>query len=573
MMQRREQIMLGVLLAAVIIWQGSGWVYSAVFGPFETRFEQLRALQKSVTEKEDQLMLLARAGKTLKAARQASLPPDVVKGKRPDALNAQRLYLQWLTDLAELCEIEDLKVTPDRRFLKGNEYVSVVVRIEADARYAQLVRFLDLFNRTDLLHRITSVRVNTKEFEGDPILKVTLEAEGIALVDAPARQTLFPQAELSESLTESGTTLQIEGTEDFPKQPGFRIRIQNEFMTVTAMDAEGWTITRAVDRTLSTPHPEGTLIELVRQKADSRDPTPEEFSEMIADNIFLKPAPPYKIKLIPLPDKAYSKGKPIEFTISAVGYDAAKGRPEFSLVGDPLPDLKLEKSGKLTWKPGPDVKPDKYPIAIEVRHPSAPQGVLSETISIRLKESTVVPKLATTKPPVVYPNTQWKFQPQLAGNESNAGKFNWKLGPTAPAGVTIDAKTGELSWNPNDEILPGEMTIPIIVTDSETPPQSTTLQLKIDVQDDEASFTRLDTIFILGEKKRAFLYDPSRNKKTELKEGDEFTVADISGTVKQIRRKYIILAVGQREIRVDAGQSLREAQTAIANKEDAGPRS
>lgn len=569
-MQRREQIMLGVLLAAVIIWQGSGWVYSAVFGPFETRFDQLGVLKKSVTEKEDQLMMLARAGKTLKAARQASLPPDAGKAKRPDALNAQRLYLQWLTDLAELCEIEDLKVTPDRRFLKGNEYVSVVVRIEADARYAQLVRFLDLFNRTDLLHRITSLRVNTKEFEGDPTMKVILEAEGLALVDAPTRQTLFPQAELSESLSETDTTLQIEGTEDFPKQPGFRIRIKNEFMTVTAMDADGWTITRGIDRTQPAAHADGALIELVRQKPETRDPTPEEFSEMVAANIFLKPAPPYKIKLNPLPDKAYPKGKPIEFTISAVGYDAAKGRPEFALAGEPLPNLKLEKSGKLTWKPDADVKPDKYPIAIEVRHPSAPQGVLSETISIRLKESTIVPKLASTKPPVVYANTEWKFQPVLVGNESNGSKFTWKLGPASPPGVTIDAKTGELSWNPNDEVLPGETTIPIIVTDSETPPQSTTLQLKIDVQDDEASFTRLDTIFILGEKKRAFLYDPSRNKKTELKEGDEFTVADISGTVKQIRRKYIILTVGQRDIRVDAGQSLREAQSAVARKDETG---
>ena len=109
----------------------------------------------------------------------------------------------------------------------------------------------------------------------------------------------------------------------------------------------------------------------------------------------------------------------------------------------------------------------------------------------------------------------------------------------------------------------------LVVTDSESPPQSTTLTLQLDIQDDEASFTRLDTIFILGDSKRAFFYDPSKNKKTELHEGDEFSVAELKGTVKQIRRKYIVLQVGTREIRLDAGQSLREAQLAVAKREEA----
>lgn len=99
--------------------------------------------------------------------------------------------MQWLTDLAELCEIEDLKVTPDRRFLKGNDYIAVVVKVDADARYEQLVRFLYLFNRTDLLHRITAIRVSTKESEGDPFLKVQFEAEGMRWSMPPPDRNCF----------------------------------------------------------------------------------------------------------------------------------------------------------------------------------------------------------------------------------------------------------------------------------------------------------------------------------------------------------------------------------------------
>ena len=568
MMQRREQIMLGVLLTAVVIWQGSGWAYSALFGPFQTRYETLNLLKKSVTEKEDQILALARAGKSLKAAKLISLPPDAGKTKRPDALNAQRLYLQWLTDLAELCGIEELKVTPDRRFLKGNEFVSVVVKLEADARYEQLVRFLDLFNRTDLLHRITSLHVSTKEFEGDPFLKIYIEAEGIALVDAPSRQTLFPQTKISAPLSDDATTVQVTSWEDFPKQPGFRIRIKNEFLTVTEINTDGWTVSRGIDRTQPGQHGEGSLVELVRQKPDFADRTPDEFGELVATNIFVKPPPPYKLKLAPVADKVYVRGKPIEFTIGALGYDSSKGKPEFSIVG-PAPDgLKLEKSGKLTWKPTAEVKADKYSINIEARHPSAPQGVLSETISIRLKEAAAPPKLAKTELPVVYLNRDWKFRPELVATDSSTAKFTFKLGDRAPRGLTVDAKTGEMTWNPDDEIPLGEMVVSLIVTDSDTPPQATTIPLKLDVQDDEAAFTRLDTIFIVGDNKRAFLYDPSRNRKTELHEGDDFAVAELKGKVKQIRRKYLILSIGQRELRLDAGQSLREAEMAMAKKED-----
>lgn len=196
--------------------------------------------------------------------------------------------------------------------------------------------------------------------------------------------------------------------------------------------------------------------------------------------------------------------------------------------------------------------------------------MLAETISIQLKDPKLPPKLATKKPPVMFLNGPWSFQPETVTTDASTAKLTWKLGEQSPAGLTINPKTGELKWNPGDDIPPGEITIPLIVTDNDSPPLSTNLSLVVEAQDDEASFTRLDAIFIVGGTKRAFFYDPSKNKKTELHEGDEFTVADITGTVKQIRRKSVILTVGTREIRLDAGQSLREAQMAVAKTEEEG---
>jgi hypothetical protein len=571
MMQRREQIILGVLLATVVTWQGGGWVASAVLDPFQTRSDNLARLKKSVKEKEEQELMLVRARKSLAEAKSISLPPDPGKQKRPDALNAQRLYLEWVTDLAQLCEIEDPKVTPDQRTVKGNDFVTVAVKLEMDARYEQLVRFLDLFYRTNLLHRVTSLHVSTKEFEGDPFLRVTLQAEGLALIGAPPRRTLFPQTSLTAAISEDDTTLQVADLEGFPKKPGFRIQIKNEFLNVTEMDGQTWTVVRGVDRTVPASHSDKTQIELVPLKADQPDRSLEEFTGLIATNIFVKPAPPYKLKLAPLADKPFVRGKSIEFTIGALGYDTLKGRPEFSLSGTPPADLKLDKSGKLTWKPGPDVKADKYPVNIEVRHPSAPDGCLKETITIRLKEGVAAPKLVVAKPPVVYLNRDWSYRPEIAAGDAPLTQFRWKLGSQSPEGLTIDEKSGELKWTPGDTIPPGETIVPLVVTDSDTPPQSTTLSLKLDVQDDEAEFTRLDTIFIVGPKKLAFFFDASKNKRTELHEGDEFTVGDLTGTVKQIRQKQIVVEIGKREVRLRTGQSLREALTAVVKRDENSP--
>jgi hypothetical protein len=274
------------------------------------------------------------------------------------------------------------------------------------------------------------------------------------------------------------------------------------------------------------------------------------------------------LKLAPVADKPFVRGRPIEFTIGASGYDTLKGKPVFSLGGTPLADLKLDKSGKLTWRPGADVKADKYPVNIEVRHPSAPDGCLKETITIRLKDGNPVPKLVAAKLPVVYLNREWSFQPEITAGELPTSQFRWKLGDKAPEGLTINEKSGELKWTPGDAIPPGETIVSLVLTDADTPPQSATLLLKLDVRDDEAEFTRLDTIFIVGENKLASFYDASRNKRTELHEGDEFTFGELTGKVKQIRQKQIILTIEKREVRLRPGQSLREALTAVVTRDE-----
>jgi len=573
-MERRQQYLLGGLATLVVLWFGSGWLRTAVFEPIQAKRDELDRLKKTVGQKEDQLLNLARSKKLLKEWQSRSLPPDLTKARqKAAALNAQGLYQEWLTDLAQLSGLEDLKVSPDRQTPKGNVYVSVMVKIEADARFEQLCNFLDRFYRADLLHRVTLLRVQSRESDGDPFFQVTLEAEALALLDAPQRRTLFAQTRLAEEMSELATTMKVESLDGFPKEPGFRVRLKNEYLTVTGIDGETWTVERGSDRTSAADYPAATQVELTPLNAGVPSRTVDEFQQLLAANIFVKPAPPkeYRLKLVPLGEKTFTRSsRPIEFTIAVQGYDSTKGKPEFALIGTPLPGMQLDKhTGKFTWKPDDNRKADTYPIKFEVRHPSATNGRLNDSVSIVLRDPNSPPKFAKMTPPPVVLGREWTFSPTISDAESDSGTLTWKLGDDPPAGLSLDEATGKLTWTPDDSVAVGETLVKLTATDDGSPPLSASLELKLQVQDDLASFTRLTGIFAKDGDRRAILYDRSQNKSTELRAGDSFTVADVRGTIDSISSKYLIFTSGDDAHRLELGQSLREATPEMIDLPDA----
>lgn len=564
-MPKRQQYLLFGLIAVVVLWQGARMIDSTFFEPIRVKQGQLAALEKSVTDKTLEQVELGRLKKKLEKWKGRSLPPDPVKNakQRPDALNAQRLYQDWLHDLAQLSGFEDLEIRPERLTVsKDNVYVAVNVKLEARAHYEQLCHFLDRFYRADILHRISALRVQSRESDGDPLLQVTLDAEGLAIVAAPQNRRLFPQTTLEEELAEDSTELIVESTEGFPEKPGFLIRIKNELVKVTGISGTTWTVERAQDSTNSSAYPVGTIIEQMRLNEEVAARSAEDIKQLMASNIFVKPAPPvqYKPRIAPLGEKTLTRGKPIEFSIVALGYDPAKGRPEYSLVAPAVDGSKLDKtSGKFSWSPGKEQKAGKYTFKFEMKHPSATGGRLSESVTVVLREPNTAPKIAAKTVPMVFIGRPWKFALEATDAESSASKLTWKLGDTAPSGMTIDSRSGEIKWTPDESTEPGEKPVQVTVTDDGSPAQSASQTLKLDVQDDAAMFTYLTTIFAVDGKALAKLYDRSQDKFTELKVGSRFAISDIRGTVSKIDKKYIVFTNGEEVHRLQIGQSLRES--------------
>ncbi|HUQ71820.1 MAG TPA: putative Ig domain-containing protein [Planctomycetaceae bacterium] len=572
-MNRREQILAVSCGAAVALWFGGGMVYNAVFGPITERSKQVASLTKTVSEKTDEAIAIAKARKQLREWQAVSLPPDrgAKTSKSPSALDAQRLYQAWITDLAQLSGLSDIVVKPGIRSRVVNSggrsgrgpnvYLTVPVSFEAEARFTQLTTFLDHFQRVDLLHRINKLKVTSRESEGDPLLKITLEAEGLALIDVPWRRTLFPETTLEKPLDEDATECVIATGESFPKKTPFRVRIGSEYLTVTEANGVHWTVTREVERTHGGRHAAGSTVELcpIKPGVPSLDKTA--FRDVLASNVFIQAPPPkeYKLKLGPIAEQVVIRGQKLSFAIPATGYDPTAGEPDFRLTTPGPPGLELDRgTGKLVWNPDSKQPVGKFPLKFEIKHPSAPDGKVTGDVTVVFREPNSPPVVEKLASQTVYRGQPWKLKLKVTDPETAPEKLQVKLGDNPPEGVTVNPATKEVTWTPAPTFNLGDYTVNVVVTDDGLPPQTVTTAIPVKVEDDAASFTFLVGIISRDGVQEGWLYDRSQDKKTIVKMGDEVKVADVSGQVTEIGKDYLLLKQGETQHRLDLGTNLRQ---------------
>lgn len=258
-MNTRTKILAAALVVLIAGWQiGMPFFRSTFLAPLDER----ELVQQDVMKKREQADLadlrLLTAARQLKDWEQISLPSD--------PLEAQNQYMEWITQLARLSGFradDSLKVKPGPNPSRKEAYTSVIVELEGEATFENLCKFLYHFHRTNLLHRILSVDIESPGSEGNPELTVSIEAEGLSLPDAdPSR--LFPRVRLQEALGDTDTELLIDGpAKDFPVQElPFRICAGTELLEVIDAADDRWTVVRGVDHTTPEDHDSGSMLEL-----------------------------------------------------------------------------------------------------------------------------------------------------------------------------------------------------------------------------------------------------------------------------------------------------------------------
>lgn len=620
-MQKREIILAAIFGAVIVIWLGMPVIYSTFIEPVETRKNQLKVLSQQIDQKEQKELELLRSARQLGNWVAHSLPPD--------EHDAQRLYLEWLNDLAELSGISNLKLTPGRRIREGKTYIAVQVSLEGTATYEQLCHFLLHFYQTDLLQNIIGLELESTGTGQADRLEVKLTAEGLALTKAKPREQLFPRAKLADILNFDKTQMKVQGTIDFSNKPPFRIRIDQEFLTVSEIAGDTWTVARGVNLTVPARYEAGTPFELAPLNEFSEGSTklqqplaqdaslikvlstkyfPQGQSFLIKiDNEILNvtshtanewtvqrgvletkaaahqkgaavaQAPQYLQTVFdyglvapvnpfakPVPDKVYQlemkniskqtivRGSHLELTVPLAGVNPSLNAPELSVKTE-LPGL-VTQSGKLKWSPPKAQKAGTFPVIV-----TATQGEQSveKSFEIELLEKNTPPKIDVTTSVIAYQNRPLSLFVKATDADLPPQKMKFELGAGAPAGVTMNADTGELTWTPAASTELKDYPITVTVSDSGVPPASTSQQINVKVALDDAFFTFLTGSIEIDGKKVAWLRNRATNQKREVQAGDTIDVSEIHAIVKTITNKHLILEIDGKPWMLSLGENFR----------------
>ncbi|QDT95461.1 putative Ig domain-containing protein [Gimesia aquarii] len=620
-MQKREKILALIFGAVIVFWLGMPILHSTFIEPIESRENQLNAINNSIDQKEQQELELLRSAKQLGTWVEHSLPPD--------EHDAQRLYLEWLNDLAELSGISDLKLSPGRRIREGKTYIAVQVSLEGTATYQQLSHFLLHFYQTDLLQNIVRLELkSTGTGKSDP-LEVKITAEGLALTKAKPREQLFPRAKVAAILNFDGTKMKVQDVIDFPSQTPFRIRINQEFLTVNEISGDIWTIVRGANSTVPARYDAGTPFELsplsqysegntklqqpitqdtelikvlsskhfpkgqrflikinneilnvinqtngewaVQRGVLDTKPTAHskgavvmqapqylqavfDYGLVAPSNPFAKPVPDkvYKLELKEIPKQTIVRGNTLELKIPIVGINPSINAPVLS-VKEKLPGLVI-KSDKLNWSPAKEQKAGVYPITI-----TAVQGdqTQEKVFQIELLEKNTPPKIEAIKSVVAYQTQPLSLFVKASDVDLPPQKLKFELASEAPEGVKLNLETGELTWTPAASAELKDYVITVKVSDSGTPPVSSTENITVKVLLDDAFFTFLTGSINVDGKKMAWLRNRATNQKQEVQAGDTINVSEIHAIVKSISDKYLILEIDGKPWVLSLGENFR----------------
>ncbi|QDT53222.1 Putative Ig domain protein [Caulifigura coniformis] len=554
-MQQRDKKIVWGIAGLVGLYVGWGFFHSWFIKPLNDLDEQIATATTAIDVATAGKRQLRAAEAALADARRMSLP------KNPS--EARRLYLRWIEELTAACGIQTTKnpEAQNERTEQGT-LTAYPVKVEGIATYEQALLFLKRFSQVNLLQRLSQFDLLITS-PGDPRLIIRFTAEGVAVTGAADRATLFQETMLVDGLSPTQTLLTVAESKGFPEKAPFRIKVGQEWMDVTAVNKNQWTVVRGVDQSTAGTFGQGQTVSLFPLRAETPvEPSVEKAYEKLAGvNPFRKPRPPieYKPRLSPSGSLVVTKGAPWTLTLKAESWDPEAGAAKFAVEGEAPAGLKIdETTGVIKWEPAKDFAPGEYKVKVAAVGSYNAEIRTSTELAIKVRDANQSPKFPELRPAPAYLGRQWTLN--AAATDADAkDQLKYSLSGTPPMGATIDA-AGLVSWTPSEDMETGEVTVSLTVTDNGDPPLSATKSVNVRVEEDAARFTKFVGVVTEEGVQEAWFFDPSVNRNTKLKLGSLFRFADINGTLDAIHPNgdYVVLATGGKKMRLLSGQTIRQ---------------
>ena len=482
-MQPREKKLAIGLAAAVVAWFGMPLFEGVFLSPLNDVNERLLGA-KTLLETQETLQLgLLKATKALKLAKTESLPPDPVA--------AQRLYQEWLTDLAQLSGWTKVKSTVNQP-VKSKTYFSIPIFIEAQATLAEVDRFVQHFEATSLRQRIVRLDLASPSDEGNPRLAVSLHVEGLSLPEAKPRARLFSETHLTTPMTAAGPS-EVVLKDGYPGGTA-AARVDQEILELVAGAADSKEAApagpvrvkiqqRGMWGTTVQAHAAEAIVQFWPRTDRASTDESEDFDEPLVawkSHPFIKPRPKVEYKPrfeIPAAQYAY-RGEPWTKALALTGWNPLWGKPQITLSEAP-PGMKINAAGdELQWDPPVERALGECRVVVsarpEERGPRSrrprdlPREPIRTTVAVTVRDPNHPPEIKPIEPLKIYAGQS--FQATLLAEDSDPDdQLSWSLTGTPPEGMSIDRKSGQLRWTPSVDQPAGNVTVNVAVRASGIP--------------------------------------------------------------------------------------------------------
>lgn len=543
-MKRNEKLLAASLVIMLVGYFAWPMMDSIFFAPIRDGEEKVAMLDKQVKDKQSEQTQLLVAKKRVAGWTDTGLPGD--------PLNAQRLYQQWLADLAKATGLDVQPQAGARRSL-GNIYTSVQVTLKGNARFSEVRQFLHKFEQVDLLHRVSVLDFDSApSTEGDPELPFQLTAEALNLKGAPDRPRLFPQIELAQPLEAGSTTLAV-SKKSFPAKAGDLIRIGNEFATVVEVSDEQLTLERGASGSAVQTHPPGAIAELFPLK---REQSPELVAFAKVASPFVKPRK-YNPRFEGFNDQKLVRGNRLQVPLKLVDFDESAGTPEIKVTDHPGEVTYDATSGVLTWNPPADAKAGPYTIAVAAEIPTS-QKRIEKAVQITLVEANQAPQLEPIPATEVFLGETARIPLKASDPDDGSKPLSLKV-EQGPEGASIDSAKGEFAWSVPASFSPGEVSVEVSAVDQGDPPLSARQKFTIKVLENLKPYVKLVSTIDDGGRS-AWLWNQAEGQRVTLSEGQPFEVAGMRGVTKEIGARYVVYERGGEMWRLELGSNLEQAE-------------
>ena len=557
--QKRTKILGGGLTLVILIFLLRSKVDSWLNGPIRALQTEVATAEKSAVTLEADAIQLKVAQRNLEDWQVISLPPDV------DI--AQRLYREWVQALAEDCGFSRIEVVPASKSTQ-KEYSTVAVEVRrAETDLQGLTRFLYLFDQADLLHRISSLTIDSPSPKGNPRLAISFTAEGMSADGAEDQLELLARTSLMTAVKEMDTSITATPSEFFPSgepleefEP-FLVRIDRELMRVEAVTTTGWQVARGAEGTQAASHEADAIIELFPVAWDRREKTQEQYAAFVKASPFVIPSAPktYTPRITGVSERSIKPGEAVKFTAKADGLDPELGTPQFAL-SDAAVGMTIDAaSGEFLWMPLPQLAPGDYTATILMTQEKNTEVKVESELKITIKQPNAAPKITLDKSAIVVLGRQ--FTATAAALDDDAtDTLKFSLGSGSPEGLTVDQKTGQLKWTPPTTFTPGKYDVEVKVTDSSAESVSASATIALDVQDDFAALTLLSGIVGKDGVLHAWFRNKATGKMNPLKAGENLNSSDISAEIVAITDRYVTMKDVEGLWKLKLGEGLRQRQ-------------